>query len=356
LQDNSVVGAAGARQKRPKWWQGLLLVLLGAMAAWSGLWSFAAHQTSQVLDAWLAREKTFGRLWSCPDRRIEGYPFGIAIACGTPHFAGLIFGQDYAGTLQGFRASAVLAHPRDVAIEVVAPFVATSKDGKVNFQITWDKLAVQLDGLPQDLWQVAVNGQNFVLRGSAGTVGIAGRVTAATAKIVQRADADPTDGQALDFDIALTGTALPMIDHVLGPGTPSDISAQGTATQTAFDPRLTAAQNLDRWRLAGGRVNLAAFAITRGDTKFAAKGTFALNLAHRVDGRFDTRSSGFEPVLQHYGIDPGLISFGALLGNLLSGGSGQPQQETALHLPVRIEDGAVAVGPIRTSIRIPPAY
>ena len=225
----------------------------------------------------------------------------------------------------------------------------------MNFQITWDALAIQLNGLPQDLWQVAIDGRNFVLRGTTGAVGIAGKVNDATAKIVQRAGAD---GNALDFDIALDGTTLPMIDQVLGPGSPTDISAQGTATQTAFNSRLTAAQNLERWRAAGGRVNLTTFALTRGDTKFAAKGTFALNAARRVDGQFDTRSSGFEPVLQHYGIDPGLISFGALLGNLLSGGSGQPQQqqETALHLPVRIEDGAIAVGPIRTSIRIPPAY
>ena len=355
MQSSSVVSAAGARQKRPNWQLRLLLALAGAAVGWSGLWYFAARQTGQVLDAWLAREKTFGRIWSCPDRRIDGYPFAIAIGCAAPRFDGVIFGHDYSGTLQGFRATAVLAHPRDVDVEVASPFVATSKDGKVNFQITWDALAVQLNGLPQDLWQVAINGKNFVLRGSTGSVGLAGKVSDATAKIVQHAGAD---GNAVDFDIALDGTVLPMIDQVLGPGTPTDISAQGMATQTAFDPRLTAAQNLEQWRAAGGRVDLTAFTLTRGDTKFAARGTFALNAAHRVEGQFDTRSSGFEPVLQHYGIDPGLISFGALLGNLLSGGSGQPQQqqEMALHLPVHIDDGAIAVGPIRTSIRIPPVY
>lgn len=353
---SSVVSAAGVRQRRPSWQPRLLLALAGAAVGWSGLWYFGARQTGQVLDAWLAREKTFGRVWSCPDRHIGGYPFAIAISCASPRFDGLIFGHDYSGTLQGFRATAVLAHPRDVDVEVASPFVATSEDGKVNFQITWDGLAVQLNGLPQDLWQVAINGKNFVLHGTAGAVGITGKVSDATAKIAQRAG---TDGNALDFDVALNGTALPMIDEALGPGSPTDISAQGIATQTAFDPGLTAAQNLEHWRAAGGRVNLTTFTLTRGDTKFAAKGAFALNDAHRVDGQFDTRSSGFEPVLQHYGIDPSLISFGALLGNLLSGGSGQSQpqqQETALHLPVHIDDGAIAVGPIRTSIRIPPAY
>ncbi len=352
---SSVASAAGVRQKHPNWLPRLLLALAGAAIGWSVLWYFAARQTGQVLDAWLAREKTFGRVWSCPDRHIGGYPFAIAIACAAPRFDGLIFGHNYSGTLQGFRATAVLSRPRDVDVEVASPFVATSEDGTVNFQITWDALAIQLNGLPQDLWQVAIDGRNFVLHGAAGAVGIAGKVSDAKAKIVQRAG---TDGNRLDFDVAFDGTALPMIDQALGPGNPADISAQGTATQTAFDPRLSAAQNLERWRAAGGRVNLTTFALTRGDTKFVAKGAFALDDAHRVDGQFDTRSSGFEPVLQHYGIDPGLISFGALLGNLLSGGSGQTQQQqtTALHLPVRIEDGAIAVGPIRTSIRIPPAY
>ncbi len=166
------------------------------------------------------------------------------------------------------------------------------------------------------------------------------------------------DGPAIDFDLTLGGASLPLIEQVLGPGAPSDIGAEGTVTKTSFKTDLTPAQNLDLWRTAGGHVDLTTFELARGDTRFAAKGTFNLSDAHRVNGHFETTSSGLEPVLQHYGIDPSLLSFGALLGNLLSGHSNdQPKQgPTQLHLPVEIDDGRLAVGPVRTSFTLEPVY
>jgi hypothetical protein len=134
--------------------------------------------------------------------------------------------------------------------------------------------------------------------------------------------------------------------------------ARGTVTQTAVDPGLTPAQNLARWQAAGGHVDLSSITLTRGSTKFEAQGSFAINASHRIDGHFDTKSSGLEPVLQHYGIDPALLSVGTLLSNLLSGHSSQSssQQSADLHLSVDINDGRVAVGPVQTSVRLPPAY
>ncbi|MEW6437693.1 MAG: DUF2125 domain-containing protein [Pseudomonadota bacterium] len=333
------------------WLVGLLIV---AGLGWSGFWAFAAMQTGQALEAWVAREKTFGRVWSCPNPKIGGYPFAIAITCPSPRFDGLIFGHDYSGTLQGFHVTAPLTQPRDIAIAAGSPFVAVSKDDKVNFQLAWSNLNVRLNGLPQDLWQAEVNGQDFVLHGGAGALAFGGKVNAAAVTAAQRAG---DDGPALDFDVALTGANLPVIEQILGPGLAADVSAQGSVTKTDFETGLTPTQNLDRWTAAGGRVTLTSVSLTRGDTKFEAHGTFALNAEHRVDGHFETKSSGLEPVMQHYGIDPSLLSFGALLGNLLSGHSNEPQQSSAvLRLPVDLDGGRLVVGPIRTSIKLPPAY
>jgi hypothetical protein len=345
--------APGRKRSSPLLW--LLAAVAVAGLGWSGFWAFAATQTGQALQAWVAREKTFGRIWSCPNPKISGYPFAIAIACPSPRFDGLIFGHSYSGTLNGFDVTAALTDPRDIGIAAASPFAAVSKDDKVNFQLAWSDLNIRLSGQPQDLWQAAVDGRGFVLRGGAGAIAFSGKVDQAVVTAAQRAG---QDGQALDFDVVLNGAALPAIDQLLGPGIAADVSAQGTVTKTDVETSLTPTQNLDRWQAAGGRVDLASVMLTRGDTKFEAHGTFALNAAHRVDGHFETKSSGLEPVMQHYGIDPSLLSFGALLGNLLSGHSGDQQaaQPTVLRLPVNIDDGRLAVGPIRTSLRLPPAY
>jgi hypothetical protein len=334
------------------WLLGLAVV---AIAIWSGVWLFAAQQTGTALQAWVAREKAFGRVWSCPHPRIGGYPAAVSIDCASPRFDGLILGHSYSGTLQRLYVTASVSHPRDIDIAAGSPFVATSKDDKVNFQLSWHDLRVRLSGLPQDLWQADVSGEDIALHGSAGAVGFGGTVHATAVTAAQRAT---QDGPAIDFDLTLGGASLPLIEQVLGPGAPTDIGAEGSVTKTSFRTSLTPAQNLDLWRTAGGHVDLTTFELTRADTKFAAKGTFTLSDAHRVNGHFETTSSGLEPVLQHYGIDPSLLSFGALLGNLLSGhSSDQPKQgPTVLHLPVEIDDGRLAVGPVRTSFTLGPVY
>ncbi|WP_297296955.1 DUF2125 domain-containing protein [uncultured Methylovirgula sp.] len=352
MESRPTIAAVPARKRvSPLLW--LLGLLIVAGLGWSGFWAFAASQTGQALEAWVAREKTFGRIWSCPNPKIGGYPTAIAITCPSPRFDGLIFGHTYSGTLQGFYVTAPLMQPRDISVSADSPFAAVSKDDKVNFQLAWSHLNVRLNGLPQDLWQAAVDGRDFVLHGGAGALAFGGKVNDAVITAAQRAG---QDGQTLDFNVILNGATLPAIDQILGPGTPADVAAQGSVTKADFETGLTPGQNLDRWQAAGGRVTLASVSLTRGDTKFVARGSFALNAAHRVDGHFDTKSSGLEPVMQHYGIDPGLLSFGALLGNLLSGHSNEPQQPTVLHLPVDIDDGRIAVGPIRTSLKLPPAY
>ena len=65
--------AAARKPPSPLLW--LLGLLVVAGLGWSGFWAFAAMQTGQALEAWVAREKTFGRVWSCPNPKIGGYPF-----------------------------------------------------------------------------------------------------------------------------------------------------------------------------------------------------------------------------------------------------------------------------------------
>ncbi len=104
------------------------------------------------------------------------------------------------------------------------------------------------------------------------------------------------------------------------------------------------------------RVDLANLAAIRGETKFQARGTLRLDAAHELEGQLDAQCLGFEPVLRRLGVDPALIAVGSLLTNLLGGGDTNSTGPQPLHLPVGFTNGRLSIGPVRTSIRVPPLY
>ncbi len=345
-------------RRRPRfgpWLIGLAGVGLFAILAWTIFWYVAAQQTAASLDAWIAREKVFNRNWSCPDRQIAGFPFAIEIACSKPHFEGAIFGRHYSGTLKGFRATAKLMSPSVVTVKVASPFAVTSDDKAVDLSLAWDRLDILLGGLPQDVAEVSVTGQTLSLQGHAQGLGpLEGRAGRARADITR--DAGRAD-HAVHFRVVLNGASVSVVDALLGGASPADVTAEGDITQASFDPARTLTYTLDQWRSASGHVDLADVNMTRGETQFRAHGVLSVDPAHRLQGRLETDCLGFEPVLRRLGVDPALIDAGSLLASLLGGGSHDaaagPQP---LHLPVSFDSGLLSIGPVRTSIRLPPLY
>lgn len=130
------VGMVRRRSKLRPWLILIFGLVLFMPLGWTVFWRFAADQAAASLDAWIAREKAFHRVWTCPDRHIAGFPFAIKIACHKPHFAGNIFGRHYSGSLDGFIAKAKFTHPDDVAVKVVSPFAVVSDDKTINLALT----------------------------------------------------------------------------------------------------------------------------------------------------------------------------------------------------------------------------
>lgn len=334
---------------------GLALLVLLALA-WTLLWRFAAGESEKIIAAWIDREKSFGRIWSCSDRRIEGFPFTIEITCTKPHFDGMIFGRHFTGGLGGFRATALLFHPRAVTARLGSPFAVLSDDRATNLELAWGGLQLVLAGLPQNVWRVDIAGQKLAWHG---TLEGLGAVTGAAARLVADAMAHPDQAdRAYDFNVAISAATLPDLDRFLGAALPTEIDAQGTVTKAIFDPALTVAENMDNWRSAGGRLDLVEASLTHGDTTFMARGSLSLDDLHRVQGKLDTQSRGLEPLLLRLGVNPVLVSAGALLSNLIAGatpGGAETPPET-LVVSVGFDDGRLSIGPARTAIRLPPLY
>jgi hypothetical protein len=337
------------------WLAGLLLFVCLAAA---GAWTIAARTTAQALDRMLADAQTHGQVLSCPGRQISGFPFAFEVSCDGPSFAGLISGKPMTVRLKALRATLHFFHPLEVLVAAEAPLALHSEDGQTDLSVAWSSLELVAGGLPEGISQISFRGQNLATHGVIEGLG---------SQMMQSTDIDGVvaksrgrQDESYDFRVAAQNPASPWLTAILGEPPLSEIKTDGTVTQVSFDPAQRPAESLEHWRLKGGRIDVGNLAVSQGETHVSAHGVLALDAAHRPQGKLDTESVGIEPVLRRYGINPSLATAGMLLSSLFGGASHNkeppPGSPAALRLPLRLDGGAVIIGPVQTAIRLPPLY
>lgn len=331
-----------------------LLLIIGVAAGFA--WNAARQAAADAIDAMIAAEQKHGRLWSCPERQFSGFPFAIAVSCKEPRYAGPVSGKPMNVQVQAFRAAVYLWHPQEVAIEVEGPFALRSKDASTDLAASWSALRLVVSAVPSDVAEIAFNGRDLALHGATEGHGAALSLDAQhfDGVIGKAASGQP---RAVDFRLNGQHVTNPLLALVVGSAQSVDIKAQGTLTEADIDPSALPAVSLEQWRSKGGHVDFADLAFIQGETHISARGMLTLDAAHRVQGKLDAQAQNIEPILRRYGIDPGLVSAGMLLSNLLGGASNTPPgAPAALHLPVRLQDGNIIIGPVQTSVHLPALY
>ena len=149
---------------------------------------------------------------------------------------------------------------------------------------------------------------------------------------------------------------MPSLDELLGGTAPVEASLSGRLDRATAGDAQTPEQAMERWRLAGGRVDVDGFAMARAGAKMTATGAVRLDDRHRPKGKLDAEFFGLEPILERYGIGGDLAAMGSLIGALLGGGPHKTQTPGALALPITLANGRVAVGPVTTGIKLTPLY
>jgi hypothetical protein len=337
----------------------LAIIFALLIGGWSLFWFLAAQQTESLLEAWTKREKSVDRIWTCPNRQIGGYPFKIEIICAKPGFSGEVLGWQLAGGVNEFHATASLFHPDQVEVLVASPFDLRSTDGDGEVNLQWALMRVWLDGLPQDVDSVSVEGSDVSLRGGlkgfGALAGRAGKVSSVVSIVPERRADD-----VYTFHLALDDASVPTLDALLGSTPPDSIKFDGTVTKANFSAAGTLAERLEHWRLAGGRLDFNEASVTRGATRLAARGALQIDNQHRPQGQFDAQFAGAEPLLKRYGVNPSLVTAGSLLTALLggkpNGGGASAEGPPALRLPVTLQSGLVTIGPVKTNIAVPALY
>lgn len=341
----------------PRLFRGAAAIVLAVAALWSGLWWLASARADAALDQWIGREAAQGRQWTCPARRVYGFPVALRVGCDKPTFHGEVTGRIATGSVEGLVAGVGLGAPRTVAVDLTGPLHLRADNDEFHLIASWGALHLAAGPLPLvprdgvlEASRLAVTLDvpsriPFNLRASH----LSGRVGPASGSGAEPGDAG--------FAFAASDVSLPTLDALAGDTNPLGSEGSGVLHRADLLSRPTVAQ-LEAWRTAGGRLDVGRFALTKDTFHGEASGALTLDDDHRVSGRLDTSLQGFEPLAKRFGIPVAGIRIGSLIGSLFGGpGAATPAAAPdAIHLPLVLADGHLAVGPVQMPVRLGPLY
>jgi hypothetical protein len=322
----------------------LLLVALG----WSAFWFYGRSRVNGEIDAFLARQASLGREWSCPNRSIGGFPFRIEGRCTDPSYRERRADGEVAGSLKGLTVVATTAGAFDLA-HVITEFegpLTVKAPGLPDTVTTWRTARSSIRGGVSRLERASLEVENpTVAIAGAGAQWSAEKLTAHL-----REGVDPAQPGAYDLAIRLDRAAAPELDALLGSADPFNLELDSRVLKAGAIDRRDWRQTIENWRANGGTLRIEQLKLSKGAPRVEAKGDLRLDEQRRVEGQLDASFVNAGALLQQFGLGGG--GGGGLLGALLGGGrrpanAEAPRRETTMRLPLTLEGGRVAVGPIR---------
>jgi hypothetical protein len=337
------------------------VLLALAVAGWSTAWFLIRNATTDAIDDWLAAEAAQGRQWQCVDRTVGGYPFRITISCDA-----LSLQRPGASLALGaVTAVAQVYAPRHVIVHAAGPLRAG--DGRMGVDGTWRLLQASVRTVAEGGFQrlsLAVDEPALRVTGAPG-----GDLALSAGRLETHLRPSPTRDAsegAYDWTLGLARLNLPVLDTLIGGAEPADLDLQVTATRARDVKARPWTEELERWREAGGRLEVTTLALAKGRRFIDGAGQFGLDEAHRVQGRAELAATGLEGLVgtllgARGGATAALL--GALIGQPIAP---DPAPEVKAKSskpglkplpPVRLDEGRVFIGTLPLpGVRLPPLY
>ena len=294
---------------------------------WSAGWFWLRGKAEGEMDAWMAREAAAGRTWTCDQRSITGYPFRIELRC-----ASLALSRSDGGFRLGpTTVVAQVYQPRLMILESQGPFHV--QQGDLTGDVTWRSLRGSFHGASEGFTRASlvIDQPNVAVAGAGPQP-----ITVTGQHLELHARPDPvrygTEG-AVDVSLQLAQAAAPLLDALTGAAAPLDASLDATVSHATVIGTGAVPRELEKWRQAGGVLDLTALSLAKGDQRIQAKGTFALDAAHRPTGQIDLRAAGVDGLIgtivgQRFGSREGAL-VGQLVGGLLGLGRNRTPPDQA---------------------------
>jgi hypothetical protein len=333
--------------------------VLAALAAggWRLAWGWAAGRVEEQIDKVMAAEAAKGRVWACAERKIHGFPGALELVCDKATLTTrLASGESAVWRLPRVVASAQATRPTDLRIEFSSP-AELEQAGAVVATAKWAFLEIGTNGLPRPN-RVNLLSDRFRLESK-----IAAPLEIESAKAsmdLTATPAQPLPAGAARLGLAIGGLAFAPLEKAVGAGA-LNVELFGDLRQAlALAAPASPAVRAEAWRQAGGGFDLKklrAWSSAPNGPNVTGEGTLSLDQERRLAGAVTLSATGLDGLARAMGVNPNALAVGEALGGLFGGARKEaPAQPKALTLPLRFEDGAVWLGPIRTPARLAPLY
>ena len=353
-----------AQQHKSRLWlylpfAGLLLLVIG----WSALWFYGRHRTAQEMDLFMTRQAGLGRIWSCPERSISGYPFRIEIRCAKPSFQQAEEGARLptTGSLGALTAVATTAGALTmghVILEFAAP-LRMVQEGTSELNMNWQSARTSVSGSLSRLDRASIEiVKPEITIGSANNVSFRSK---AEKLDIHLREASGQPAGTFDAALSLVNSATPLLDSLIGNTEPFNASFDGRIFGLAAIDRRNWKTTLDNWRNAGGVMRVERLSLAKGAPRTEAKGELRLDAERRVAGQLDATFINADVILRQFGLNATEGLIGSLLGGLGGRRADAPgtaaPRERSMRLPITFGEGRVAIGPLRLpGVRLTPLY
>lgn len=385
---SQTIHPALAPRRRP-WLLAVPLALVVVLAlGWTGFWYYAASRAATALDGWRQREAQAGRVHSCGQQTIGGYPFRIEVRCSEPSATFKTLEPPVALVAKDALVAAQVYDPTLLIGEFTGPLSVGDVGKTPALTANWTLAQVSLRGTaaaPQRV-SIAVDKPELArfARGAMETVASAehlelhGRIAAGAVN----------DNPIIELVLRLGAAMAPELVPLAAQPTDGEITAQLSGLKD-FAPKPWAAR-LRELQAAGGHIDITKARLAQGDILAVGAGTLSLTPAGRLDGQITLTVAGLEKLMALLGADQAVSQFlaqkagglnveklaGSLdrlmpgLGGAVRGNSGASlaavgismlgeqtdlEGRRAVRLPLRFADGAAFLGPIAVG-QVPPLF
>lgn len=343
----------GLRRRRRRLGLYAPFLLLGLLAVlWTAAWFLVVDRARAGLDEFIAREATAGRLWSCADRSLGGYPFRIELGCSSLSLSR----PDVHASIGRVVVVSQVYRPHHIIAEASGPLRIAAASLRVDgswrlFQASViarfggiDRLSLAADGLA-----VAIDSPGLSLS------------DLGARRFEAHFRGSPQDAETVEIALRAEGASIPGLDALAGGDDYADLLVRLAVNRIADLPARPLPTEMERWRAAGGRLTIEQLSMRKGTARLEAQGSIGLDPAHRPEGQIEMAAAGVRGLLGRLvaGAGVGTAIIGLLLGTPEPKSVEPAGSDPALRPlpPLRLSDGRVFVGPLPVpGLRLQPLY
>jgi hypothetical protein len=367
-------------RRRNRRYISLVILVAALFGGWSWLWNYAADKAQASIEGWRAREAKAGRIYSCGTQTFGGYPFRIEVDCDR---ASALFRSNQPPLeikTSGILIAAQIYQPNLLISEFHGPLTIAAPGKPPNIVVNWKLFQSSVRGTPSAPERVSLvfdkpavdrisdGSQQAYLR--AKHIEIHGRMVEGSA----------ANHPVIEIALQLDQASMPGLHAAAAEPVNADIVAVLRGLKD-FAPKPWPVR-FRELQAAGGGIEITNARVQQGETTAIGSGSLSINSNGLLEGQLSVTVAGVEAFLnsisaqQMVQASPSMDKLSGALDRLVPGLGNVARQQAsagisaginllgeqttlegkrAVTLPLRFEDGAVFLGPVRIG-NVPPLF